>query len=112
MRIKAATGVYSYSDVSIVSGEPRLEDSWKDTFHNPQVIMEILSPTTESYDRGDQFDHDQSISSLNEYVLVAQDRPQVVHNTRQPVGNDWNSTWLNGNAERKFGSLAFQIYRV
>ena len=50
-----ATGLYTYPDVSVVCGEPRFEDREVDTLLNPTVIIEILSPTTEAYDRGFKF---------------------------------------------------------
>jgi Uma2 family endonuclease len=104
LRVGTTDGVYTYPDVLVVCEEPQLEDSWKDTLLNPQIVIEVLSPSTESYDRGDKFVHYQSIPSLKEYILIAQDRPQVVHFTRQPDGSDWNSSWHNGPSE----SLTFK----
>ena len=82
-----ATGLYTYPDVSVVCGEPRFQDRELDTLLNPTVIVEVLSPTTEAYDRGVKFSHYRSIGSLREFVLISQDRMWVERFTRQ--GNDW-----------------------
>ncbi|HEY6138699.1 MAG TPA: Uma2 family endonuclease [Thermoanaerobaculia bacterium] len=73
------SGRYVYPDVVAVCGEQRFEDSEVDTLLNPNVIVEVLSETTETYDRGEKFDHYRRIASLREYVLVAQDRMRVDH---------------------------------
>lgn len=83
-----ATGLYTYPDVTVVCGEPRFEDTELDTLLNPTLIIEVLSPTTEVYDRGKKFEHYQTIESLAEYVLVAQDKPRVEQFVRQD-GNRW-----------------------
>jgi Uma2 family endonuclease len=78
MRVKVApTGMYTYPDVVVVCDPPQLEDRNQDTLLNPVVIVEVLSPSTEAYDRGDKFAHYRRLPSLAEYVLVAQDRPHV-----------------------------------
>ncbi len=82
-----ATGLYTYPDVTVVCGEPRFQGSEVDTLLNPTVIIEVLSPTTEAYDRGVKFRHYRRIGSLREFVLVSQDRMMVERYTRQ--GNDW-----------------------
>ncbi len=82
-----ATGLYTYPDVSVVCGEPRFEDRELDTLLNPTVIIEILSPTTEAYDRGFKFRQYRHIDSLREFVLISQDRMMVERYTRQ--GCDW-----------------------
>ena len=82
-----ATGLYTYPDVVVVCGEPRFQDREVDTLLNPTVLVEVLSPTTEAYDRGAKFRHYRRISSLREFVLISQDRMMVERYTRQ--GNDW-----------------------
>ncbi|MGD0043032.1 MAG: Uma2 family endonuclease [Isosphaeraceae bacterium] len=82
-----ATGLYTYPDVVVVCGEPRFQDREVDTLLNPAVIVEVLSPSTEAYDRGDMFRHYSRIDSLREFVLISQDRMMVERYTRQ--GNDW-----------------------
>ncbi len=89
MRVKVpATGLYTYPDISALCGAPELEDHAADTLLNPSVIVEVLSPSTEAYDRGAKFAHYQSIESLQAYVLVAQDRPRIEIFTRRESG-DW-----------------------
>jgi Uma2 family endonuclease len=82
-----ATGLYTYPDVVVVCGESRFQDREVDTLLNPAVIVEVLSPTTEAYDRGDKFRHYRRIDSLREFVLISQDRMMVERYTRQ--GKDW-----------------------
>jgi Uma2 family endonuclease len=88
-----ATGLYTYPDVVVVCGEPRFEDGLLDTLLNPKLIVEVLSPTTEAYDRGEKFEHYQSIDSLMEYLLVNPARSRVEHYLRQD-GNHWFLTVL------------------
>lgn len=73
------SGKYVYPDVVAVCGEQHFEDSEVDTLLNPSVIIEVLSDSTERYDRSDKFDYYRSIASLREYVLVAQDIMRVDH---------------------------------
>jgi Uma2 family endonuclease len=87
MRVKVSpTGLYTYPDVVVTCQKPRFEDKQFDTLLNPQVIFEVLSKSTENYDRGDKFEQFRQIDSLREYILVAQDRPHVEHYTRQESG--------------------------
>ena len=81
------TGLYTYPDVMAICGERDFLDAEVDTLLNPALIIEVLSPTTESYDRGRKFRHYQQLTSLKEYVLVAQDEVLVERFTRQ--GDDW-----------------------
>jgi Uma2 family endonuclease len=83
-----ATGLYTYPDIVALCGEPQLEDDASDILLNPAVIMEVLSPSTEAYDRGSKFDHYRSLESLQTYVLLVQDHPQVELFQRQDKG-DW-----------------------
>jgi Uma2 family endonuclease len=87
------TGLYTYPDVVAVCGEPRFEDHEVDTLLNPTLIVEVLSPTTEAYDRGKKFGHYRRLESLQEYVLVAQDEVRVERYTRQ--GDEWLLTELS-----------------
>lgn len=90
-----ATGLYTYPDVAVVCGEPRFEDEQLETLLNPRLLIEVLSPTTEDYDRGKKFEHYQSIDSLAECLLVHQTRPRVEHYVRQD-GNQWLLTVFEG----------------
>ncbi len=79
----AALGIYTYPDVTVVCGEPHVEDAEQDTLLNPTLLAEILSPSTESYDGGLKFQRYRLIPSLKEYLLIAQDRPVVEQYVRQ-----------------------------
>ncbi len=83
-----ALGIYTYPDVTVVCGEPRFEDAEQDTLLNPTLIGEILSPSTESYDRGKKFQRYRLIPAFREYLLIAQDLPFVEHYLRQ-ADNRW-----------------------
>ena len=88
MRVKVSTtGLYSYPDVVAVCGEIRFDDEQKDTLLNPTVLVEVLSSSTEAYDRGEKFALYRRLESLQEYVLIAQDKVRVEHFVRQ--GDQW-----------------------
>jgi Uma2 family endonuclease len=95
MRVLCPTGLRTYPDVSVVYGDSEFEDDNRETLLNPLSIIEVLSPSTEAYDRGRKFHHYQTIESLQEYVLVALDRPQVDHFIRQPNGGQWLLTTVD-----------------
>jgi Uma2 family endonuclease len=87
MRVNvSATGLYTYPDVTVVCGEPELQDERRDTLLNPTVIFEVLSESTESYDRGSKFAHYRKIPSLVEYVLVSQRQYRIEQYVRQSDG--------------------------
>ena len=74
MRVKvSATGLRTYPDVTVVCSRPELEDAHGDTLLNPEVIVEVLSESTERRDRGKKFEQYRQLPSLREYVLVSQD---------------------------------------
>ena len=84
MRVSSAdTSSYFYPDVVVVCEEPRFEDDVFDTLLNPILLVEVLSPSTEAFDRGEKFAHYRHLASLQEYVLVAQDQMLVEHYRRQ-----------------------------
>lgn len=89
MRVQVAvSGPYAYPDVTVVCGEAQFADAEVDTLLNPAVIVEVLSPTTEAWDRGGKFERYQQMASLREYVLIAQDRLRVERYARQAEG-EW-----------------------
>ncbi len=89
MRVKVSrTGLYTYPDISVVCGEPQFEDEQQDTLLNPNFIVEVLSPSTETYDRGKKFQHYRTLEALQEYLLIAQDSYRVEHYVRQ-ADNQW-----------------------
>jgi Uma2 family endonuclease len=88
MRVKAAKArSYHYPDIAVVCGTPEFEDAHVDTLLNPTLLIEVLSPSTEAYDRGGKFAHYRKITSLCEYVLVTQDQFSVERYVRQ--GDVW-----------------------
>jgi Uma2 family endonuclease len=77
-------GPFSYSDVVVICGEPEYTDAHRDVILNPAVIVEVLSPSTEAFDRGEKFTRYQTWNpTLTDYLLVAQDRPRIEHYRRQ-----------------------------
>ncbi|HUE74748.1 MAG TPA: Uma2 family endonuclease [Pirellulaceae bacterium] len=83
-----AVNLFTYSDVVVICGEFELAADDPMSVTNPRVIFEILSPSTEAYDRGEEFEFYQHLASLQEYILVSQDRAHVDRFVRQPDG-DW-----------------------
>jgi len=81
-----ATGLATYPDAAIVCGEVARDPASPTHVTNPSVIVEVLSPSTEEYDRGEKREHYQRIEALREYVLVAQDRRRVEVFARNPSG--------------------------
>lgn len=88
---------YRYSDLSALCGKAQFEKiGGVDALVNPSLIIEILSPSTEAYDRGDKFTYYKSIPSFSEYLLIAQHRPHISQFIKQP-----DDTWVF----REFNSL-------
>ena len=84
MRVRTDPTVsYFYPDVIVVCDEPRFEDDTFDTLLNPIVVIEVLSPSTAAYDRGEKFESYKQLASLQEYILVSQDSVRVEHYCRQ-----------------------------
>lgn len=87
LRLKVeATGLLTYPDLSVVCGPPRFLDTEVDTLLNPTLIAEVLSDSTEAYDRGRKVEHYRQIPSLKEYLLVGQREPRVKQLIRQQGG--------------------------
>ncbi len=88
MRVKVSvTGLYTYPDVVALCGQPDFEDTHLDTLLNPSVIVEVLSDSTEAYDRGEKFAHYRRLASLKDYLLIMQNQVRVEHYARQ--GDKW-----------------------
>lgn len=93
---------YRYPDLTALCGQPSFEDFYGlEVLTNPNLIVEVLSPSTEAFDVGDKFTYYKSIESLTEYLLVAQDRPHVVLYTKRD-----EEVWLH----REFNSLTDKLY--
>jgi len=92
-KVRMPSGLFAYPDISIVCGKPQYDDKHPDILLNPLVVVEVLSPTTERYDRVLKFAHYRSLQSLQEYVLIAQDAFYIGRYTRQE-----NGEWLYDDA--------------
>ncbi|MBM4254931.1 MAG: Uma2 family endonuclease [Deltaproteobacteria bacterium] len=89
LRVRVSpTGLYPYPDVVVICGQPQFADAIPDMIVNPTLIVEVLSDSTQDYDRGGKFEQYRSLASFKEYVLIAQDRCHVEHFVRQP-DNRW-----------------------
>ena len=89
------TGLYTYPDVMVACAEQKFADDHHDTLLNPILVIEVLSESTKNYDRGEKFTHYRRIGSLQEYLLVAQDRAHIELHVRQ-AGNGWLLTEFDG----------------
>ncbi len=88
LRVKVeATGLLTYPDLSVACGPQRFLDAEVDTLLNPVVIAEVLSDSTEAYDRGKKFENYRRIASLCEYLLVSQKEPRIEQFLRQESGH-------------------------
>jgi Uma2 family endonuclease len=101
MRVKIAVAdVYTYPDAVVVCGDPQFEDAFVDTLLNPTLIVEVLSESTESYDRGRKSGFYRTIESLAEYLLIAQDEYKIEQYVRQP-----DARWLLSDIRSADSSL-------
>ena len=103
-------GLYSYPDLAFVCGAPTFYDKKSDVITNPTVIFEVLSPSTESYDRGEKFlRYTNQIETLQNYILISQDKPLIEHFTKQE-NSGWQSTETEGlEAILKIDSIECEI---
>ena len=88
LRVRVSGRLYTYPDISVVCGEPLLADDHQDVLLNPVVIVEVLSPSTENYDRGLKLQHYRTIATLQEHILVDQTQVRIEQYTRQD-----NAVW-------------------
>src|SRR5712692_9017329 len=96
MRVRImGTSRYVYPDAVALCGSPLFEDQEQDTLTNPNLIVEVLSTTTEAYDRGEKFEYYRRIETFTEYVLIAQGKPHVEQFSRQSNGQ-WLFTETSG----------------
>jgi Uma2 family endonuclease len=89
LRLKvAAVGLYTYPDWGMFCGKPQFVGDQRDVILNPLLIGEVLSPSTEGYDRGKKFELYRTIATFREYLIIHQDRPHVEHYSKQD-DNSW-----------------------
>lgn len=98
-------GLFSYPDCTVVCGEAQFHDEHRDILTNPRVVIEVLSPTTERYDRGKKFLRYQQNSSMTDYVMIAQAYPSIEHYARQEDGNWLYSVTTELTASVALGSI-------
>ncbi len=103
------TVLYTYPYVVVVCGEPKFQDNVFDTLLNPTLLIEVLSETTESYDRGKKFQHYRSIESLQEYVLVSQDEARIEKYVKRGDGFWLLSEAVGLDSEIEFASIECRI---
>lgn len=101
--------LFTYPDAVIVCGDLQLLDDSFDTILNPTVVFEILSPSTQSYDRGDKFNLYRNIDSLKEYILIASETISIEQYIRQE-----NGQWVLGELKNeedvmRLGSIGFEL---
>jgi Uma2 family endonuclease len=111
MRVKVSTlGKYTYPDLTIVCGKEQFEDGVQDTLLNPTVIVEVLSDSTEKYDRGKKFEHYRQIESLREYLLISQNEPRVEKYLRKEDGTWIFSEALGPDGVMELASVACELH--
>jgi Uma2 family endonuclease len=93
--IKLHDSMYSFADALVVCGEPHYEERLVSSLINPRVIVEVLSPSSEKYDRGTKFENYKLIPSCKDYLLVSQDRPQIEYWHRDDF-EQWQPTTVSG----------------
>ncbi|CAN2039633.1 putative restriction endonuclease domain-containing protein [Candidatus Magnetomoraceae bacterium gMMP-15] len=101
MRLKVQeNGLYTYPDLMITCKDEKFDDKYMDTLLNPLIIIEVLSKSTESYDRGEKFSMYRKLESLREYLLISQDIPLIEQYVRQDDGK-----WLLSDARGMDSSI-------
>jgi Uma2 family endonuclease len=101
--------IYTYPDVMVISGEPNYYNNRTDTITNPQVIIEILSKSTQGYDRSDKFQAYRTIPSFREYLLLDQTKRYVEHFSKIDA-KQWSLREYDESDEAiAFSSLDFEI---
>jgi Uma2 family endonuclease len=103
------TGLYTYPDLLIVCGPPELDPADDHSIINPVAIVEVLSPSTEKYDRGAKFRNYQQIPSLMEYILVAQDEAVIERFVRQTDGSWGLISFVGLETTLAFTTIPVQI---
>lgn len=102
-------GLYTYPDIVVVCGDPKFADGRSDTLLNPTLVIEVLSPSTEAFDRGFKSAQYRRIESLEEYALVWQTEPRVEVFRRQPGGHWLLSESIGMDAVCPFDSVGASV---
>ncbi|GGA49740.1 Uma2 family endonuclease [Okeania sp. KiyG1] len=101
--------IYTYPDVMVISTPVIYAEGRRDTITNPQIIVEVLSRSTESYDRGQKFEYYRRVNSFREYILIDQYRYYVEQFSKTEDGKWWLSEYEGDGAILSFSSVEFQI---
>lgn len=104
-----AAGTFFYPDVAVVCGERKFHKNRLDTIENPTLLVEVLSKTTQEYDKNDKFFIYQNIDSFKEYVLIAQSKPVVQQYVRQNDGNWKIKATIGLNSKVYFESVETEL---
>ena len=109
LRVGIRRSRYTYPDIPVVCGSPQFDPRDSETIVNPRVLIEVLSPSTERSDRGEKFNRYQMLESLEEYVLVSQDKPLIETFFRQSDGGWLLMPYSGMEAVVKLRSLDVEI---
>jgi len=105
----AEADAYVYPDLMVVCGDVKVAENTTDVITNPVLIIEVLSPGTESFDRGKKFEYYRTVPALKEYVLVSQDKPRIEIYFRNDR-NIWQCTVISGlDKTVVFKSLEYEV---
>jgi Uma2 family endonuclease len=104
-----ATGLATYPDAAVICGEPERDPASATHVTNPTVLVEVLSPSTEEYDRGEKREHYQQLTSLREYVLVAQDRRAIEVYARENEAAGWTHRTYGAGEHVVLASLGIDV---
>jgi Uma2 family endonuclease len=104
-----ATGLYTYPDLVVVCGEAEFQDEVSDTLLNPVMLIEVLSESTEGYDRGKKFQNYRSIGSLEEYILVSQEEARIEKYVKHGDGFWLLSEAVGLDSSIEFSSIECEI---
>jgi Uma2 family endonuclease len=108
LRLKVeATGLFTYPDVSVVCGPLQFAAGTDDTVVNPTLLIEVLSDSTEAYDRGEKFQHYRQLPALKEFLLVSQRLPRIEQFLRRP-----NEEWALRTAQGLEATLALPSLEI
>lgn len=112
LKIRTPRGNYFYPDLSVGQDDPQSEETPQDTLLNPLLVVEILSPSTEAFDRGRKFSHYCEIDSLQTYILVSQDRPRVEVFTRQPDDRWMMAAFVEGQVQISVPEFQLEMSQI
>ena len=102
-------GIYTYPDIVVTCGPDKLLDGQKDNLVDATLIIEVLSPSTRNYDRGEKFRFYRSLPSFAEYVLLPQDAVRAEHHVRQPNGSWLFTEFTSPDDELEFASIGCKL---